>query len=54
MGMLIFFIVSLIGGVMAGFYAERIFESDSSYYGYGSKQSNVSIMSRLRKISRQI
>lgn len=54
MGMLIFFIISLIGGVVAGYYAERVFKSEDSFYHPRSKQHGESVLNRLMKISRQI
>ena len=54
MEMLIFFVISLIGGVLAGYFSEKFHKSEGNYYKYRNKQSTESIMNRLMKITRQL
>lgn len=54
MEMLIFFIVSLIAGVLAGYFSEKFHKSEKNYFEYRHKQSTDSIMNRLMKITREL
>jgi len=52
MEMLIFFLVSLIAGVLAAYLAEQNRRKQDAPYRFGNKQNEDSRVHRLQKISR--
>lgn len=54
MEMLIFFFISLFGGVLAAYLVEYYGRKQADQYGHGRKQNVKSMFSRLQKMSRQI
>lgn len=54
MEMLVFFLVSLIAGVLAAYLAEQNRHKQDAPYRFGNKQNEDSRVHRLQKISRSL
>lgn len=53
MEMLVFFFISLFGGILAAYSVEYHNRNQTGQYGYDQKQDVKSLVNRLQKISRQ-